>query len=324
MSSWMFPTNQSQVHFWCHGGVGERKVSTSKPLVMGHEASGIIDEVGPAVSKLKAGDRVSIEPGYPCRRCDACKRGQYNLCPDMKFAACPPDTHGTLTRLFKVPSDFCYVLPDTVGLEEAVLIEPLSVAVHAARVATVQYGDTIVIFGSGTIGLLSAAVVRTFGAKKVVAVDILENKLQFARKWNHSDIFKPALESSPESNANRLVKENDLGVGADVVVEASGSASSINIGVHALRPGGSFVQVGAVGANVDFPIQQVADKELHIHGSYRYGAGDFETALQMLLNNQIKVKDLISAILPFEEATEAWEMTRRGQGIKNLIRGPGL
>lgn len=312
-----------QVHFWRHGGVSE-KVSASKPLVMGHEASGIIDEVGSAVSDLKVGDRVAIEPGYPCRRCDTCKRGQYNLCPDMKFAACPPGDHGTLTRLFKLPGDFCYKLPDTVGLEEAVLIEPLSVAVHAAKVANVRHGDTVVIFGSGTIGLLSAAVARAFGAKKVVAVDILEKKLQFARKWNCSDTFKPDIEDSPESNAGRLVKDNGLGRGADVVVEASGAASSISIGVHALRPGGSFVQIGVIGANIEFPMQQVAERELHIHGCYRYGAGDFETALQMLSTNQIDVKRLVSAILPFDRATEAWEMTRRGQGIKNLIRGPGL
>lgn len=315
--------DRCQVHFWCHGGVGE-KVSASKPLVMGHEASGIVDHVGSGVSSLEAGDRVAIEPGYPCRRCNTCKRGQYNLCPGMKFAACPPDDHGTLTRLFKVPEDFCYKLPDNIGLEEGVMVEPLSVAVHAAKVGKIQHGDTVVILGSGTIGLLSAAVARTFGAKKVVAVDILEKKLQFARRWNGSNTFMPDPGSSPANNAHRLVKDNELGLGADVVVEASGAASSINVGVHTLRPGGSFVQVGVVGANVDFPIQQVAERELHILGSYRYGAGDFQTALEMLSTKQIIVKDLISSTVPFEEATVAWEMTKRGQGIKNLIRGAGL
>ncbi len=300
------------------------KVSSLKPLVMGHEASGVIEEVGSATSKLKVGDRVAIEPGYPCRRCDICKRGQYNLCRDMKFAACPPDDHGTLTRLFRVPEDFCYKLSDNVGLEEAVLIEPLSVAVHAAKAANIRQGDSVVIFGSGTIGLLSAAVAKAFGAKKVVAVDILDSKLQFARKWNHSDTFKPDIQASPKSNAERLLVDNELGLGADVVIEASGRASSINGGIYALRPGGNFVQVGMVGQNIDFPIQQVAERELHIHGCYRYGAGDFETALQMLSTKQIDVKDLISTILPFEQATQAWEMTKRGQGIKNLIRGPGL
>jgi D-xylulose reductase len=289
---------------------------------MGHEASGIIDQVGTAVSDLKVGDRVAVEPGYPCRRCGACKRGQYNLCPEMKFAACPPNDHGTLTRLFKSPADFCYKLPDSVGLEEAVLLEPLAVAVHAAKIANLRHGDTVVTLGSGTIGLLSAAVARAFGAKKVVAVDILENKLQFARKWNHSETFKPDIRQSPKSNADRLVKDNALGQGADVVVEASGAASCISIGVHALRPGGSFMQVGMIGANIDFPMQPVAEKELHIYGCFRYGAGDFEAALQMLSTNQVDVKDLVSNILPFDQATEAWEMTRSGQGIKNLIRGP--
>lgn len=312
-----------QVHFWCHGGVIE-KVSSAKPLVMGHEASGIIHDVGPAVSNLKAGDRVAIEPGYPCRRCDICKKGQYNLCRAMKFAANPPDDHGTLTRLFKVPEDFCYKLPDHLPLEEAVLIEPLSVAVHAAKAANIRHGDTVVIFGSGTVGLLSAAVARSFGAKKIVAVDILENKLEFARMWNRSETFKSDVKTPPESNAKKLLQDHELGLGADVVIEASGAASSINAGINSLRPGGSFVQVGMVGGKVDFPIQQVAEKELHVHGCYRYGAGDFQTALQMLSTNEINVKQLVSAILPFQEAKEAWERTKLGQGIKNIIQGPEL
>ncbi len=323
LSSTEHVTDRFQVHFWCHGGVGE-KVSASKPLVMGHEASGIIYQVGPGVSNLKVGDRVAIEPGYPCRRCNTCKRGQYNLCPDMKFAACPPGDHGTLTRLFKAPEDFCYKLPDTISLEEGVLVEPLAVAVHAAKVAEIQHGYTVVVLGSGTIGLLSAAVARAFGAKKVVAVDILERKLQFARRWHGSNTFMPDLKSSPEDNARQLVKDNELELGADIVVEASGAASSINIGLHALRPGGSFVQVGIVGAKVDLPIQMVAERELHIHGSYRYGAGDFQTALEMLSTKQIHVKDLINSTVPFEEATVAWNMTKRGEGIKNIIRGPDL
>ena len=290
---------------------------------MGHEASGIIDQVGAAISDLKVGDRVAIEPGYPCRRCETCKRGQYNLCLKMKFAACPPDDHGCLTRLFKVPADFCYRLSDSVSLEEGVLVEPLAVAAHAAKVANVRHGDTVVIFGSGTIGLLCAAVARAFGAKKVVAVDILEHKLQFAQKLNGSDTFRPDRDSSPEENARQLIKNNQLGLGADVVMEASGAPSSISTGVHVLRPGGCFAQVGVVGRKVEFPIQTVCEKELLVRGSHRYGPGDYQTALDMLTSRTIDFESLISAIVPFEKAIDAWEMTRKGQGIKNLIRGPG-
>ena len=291
---------------------------------MGHEASGIIDQAGDSVSALKAGDRVAIEPGYPCRRCHTCKRGKYNLCPDMKFAACPPDDHGTLRRLFKVPADFCYKLPDSVSLQEAVMIEPLAVAAHAAKVAHLQHGDTVVIFGSGTVGLLCAVVARALGAKRVITVDVLEHKLQFAQKLNHSETFRPDRDASPEENAAQLIKDKQLGLGADVVMEASGAASSISTGVDVLRPGGSFVQIGMVGKKVDFPIQTVCEKELRIQGSFRYGPGDFQTALEMLTLKIIDFKDLISTVVPFEKATEAWEMTMKGQGIKNLIRGPGI
>jgi D-xylulose reductase len=215
--------------------------------------------------------------------------------------------------------------PNRITLEEAVLIEPLSVSVHAARLANLRHGNTVLIFGSGTIGLLCAAVAKTFGAKKIVAVDILDTKLSFAREWNLSDIFKPNTGCSPEQNADRLLKEIELGLSADIILEASRAPSSINTGILTRKLGGSFVQVGGVGGNVDFPIQQVADRKLHIRGRYRYRypAGDFETAMDMLWAKQIGVKNWISAILPFEKAKTAWEMTKRGQGIKNSIRGPG-
>ena len=242
----------------------------------------------------------------------------------MQFAADPPWNHGTLTKLFKVPEDFCYKLPDQTSLEEGVLVEPLAVAVHAVKMAPVQCGDTVVILGSGTIGLLCAAVARGFGAAKVIVADILERKLEFAQQWNGLETFRPEPSQSPEKNAASLVEEHGLGIGADVILETSGAPSSVCLAVHGLRAGGSFVQVGMVGKAVEFPIQTVCDRELHVHGSFRYGPGDFKTALSLLASKKIDVSPLISSTLPFEKATEAWEKTKNGEGIKNLIRGPGF
>jgi D-xylulose reductase len=159
----------------------------------------------------------------------------------MKFAASPPDTDGMLATYFKIPADFCYKLPKGVSLDEGVLVEPLAVAVHAVRVVNVQPGQSVVVFGSGTIGVLSAAVAKSYGASKVVAVDLLDSKLDFAKRFNSSATFKPGITVSAEVNAARLISENELGLGADAAIEASGAESSINTAIHVLRPGGSYV-----------------------------------------------------------------------------------
>ena len=288
---------------------------------MGHEASGVVFAVGSAVTHLKPGDSVAIEPGYPCRCCDRCKEGLYNLCPGMKFAACPPDTPGCLTKYFKIPADFCYKLPPAVSLQEAVLAEPLAVAAHAVRMIGLKPGQNLVIFGAGTIGLLCGAVARMFGAKTIVSVDLLDHKLEFAKNLTNSKTFKPDLNVSPEANAARLLSVNDLGLGADAVIEATGAESSIVTAVHVLRPGGSCVQTGLGKNIINFPIVAMSEKELHMHGAFRYNEGDFKVALDVLEAGNLPLKSLISNVFDFEQATDAWEATKAGQGIKNMIRG---
>ena len=288
---------------------------------MGHEASGVIHAVGSSVTHLKPGDSVAIEPGRPCRSCNRCKEGLYNLCPSMKFAACPPDSPGCLTKYFKIPADFCYKLPSGISLQEGVLAEPLAVAAHAVRMIGVKPGQNVVIFGAGTIGLVCGAMARMFGAKKIVSVDLLDHKLEFAKDFCKSDTFKPDLNASPEANAARLIAEHDLGIGADAVIEATGAETSIVTAVHVLRPGGSCVQTGLGKATINFPILAMSEKELHMHGAFRYNEGDFKLALDILEAGTFPLKNLISNIFDFEQATDAWEATKEGQGIKNMIRG---
>lgn len=290
---------------------------------MGHESSGIIHRVGSAVTHLKEGDRVAIEPGFSCRRCEHCKDGTYNLCPKMRFAACPPDAHGTLTKYFKIPEDFCYKIPPTMGLDEAALVEPLSVAVHTARLACVKPGHSVVVFGSGTIGLLCAAVSKAFGATRVVVVDILEEKLKLAKKYiPDCGVFRPSLEQSPEENAEAIIRGHDLPGGVDAVLEASGAEASVRTGIHVLQPKGTIVLVGLGKPELSsFPIMAMSHKEVTVRGCFRYAAGDYQIALGLIETGKISVKDLITAVVPFEQATEAWEMTRKGIGMKNLIRG---
>lgn len=292
---------------------------------MGHEASGTIHAVGSAVTHLGPGDNVAIEPGRPCRACVRCKEGSYNLCPKMSFAACTvPKTHGCLSKYFKIPADFCYRLPPGVRLIEGVLAEPLAVAAHAVRTVKISYGTTLVVFGSGTIGLLCGAVARLFGAKKVILVDVQESKLEFARRFIHDvGTYLPVHTVSVEHHAATIIERFDLALGADAVIEATGAETCIQTAVHVLRPGGSYVQTGLGKPMVNFPIVAMSEKEIHMHGAFRYGPGDYQVAMDVLEARSIPVRDLVSNIFEFEHATEAWEATKQGRGIKNMIRGYG-
>ncbi|GLA07963.1 hypothetical protein AnigIFM60653_009483 [Aspergillus niger] len=316
----------SDVHFYHHGGI-HRPITPSNPITMGHESTGIIHAIGPAVSTLSPGDPVALEPGYACHRCNLCKSGRYNLCREMKFAAVPGICHGTLTRFFKLPADYCYRIPEgTLGLDEATLLEPLGVAVRSVREVGVKPGMKVVVFGAGTVGVLCMAVAREFGASRVVGVDLSERKLEFAesvvgkRFWGGG--FVP---SGDGEDGRRLVEgfcgSDDDEAGFDVVIEATGAEACINLGIEVVKVGGVFMQTGLGRKNVSFPIGTVVAKEVVVKGCFRYGPGDYKLGMQMAVEGRIPLKRFITKVVGFEDAVEAWETTARGEGIKTLIRG---
>lgn len=297
---------------------------------MGHEASGTIHAVGSAVTTLSPGDTVAIEPGYPCRHCERCKAGRYNLCPRMKFAADPGSgLHGTLARYFLLPADFCYLIPEGsgIGVREAVLIEPLAVAVHAVRLAGVKPGDSVVVFGAGTVGVFAAAVAREFGARVAVSVDLLEERVQFARRVVGEDlgrVYIPDKDLDAEGNAQRILQANGLDDdgGADVAIDASGAEPSVQTAIYALRMGGTYVQAGMGKRKIEFPISEMCEKEITARRCFRYGPGDFKLAIQLAGRLGAKLGEFVTAVFPFERATEAWELAKTGKGVKTVIEGP--
>ncbi|KAL4753357.1 putative D-xylulose reductase A [Aspergillus terricola var. indicus] len=309
----------SDVHYWDHGAIGQFVLK--EPMVLGHESSGIVTQIGSAVTSLKVGDQVAMEPGIPCRRCEPCKAGKYNLCEKMAFAATPP-YDGTLAKYYTLPEDFCYKLPKSVSLPEGALMEPLGVAVHIVRQANVTPGQTVVVFGAGPVGLLCCAVAKAFGATRIIAVDIQKPRLDFAKKFAATATFEPSKAPAIE-NANRMVEENDLGRGADVAIDASGVEPSVHTGIHVLRPGGTYVQGGMGRSEMNFPIMAACTRELNIKGSFRYGSGDYKLAVQLVASGQINVKELITGIVKFEDAERAFKDVKAGKGIKTLISGPG-
>jgi D-xylulose reductase len=310
----------SDVHYWTHGAIGNFVVKA--PMVLGHESSGIVAEVGDKVKSLKVGDRVAVEPGVPCRRCVRCLEGTYNLCEDMKFAATPPND-GTLAKYYTVPEDFAYKLPDSISLEEGAVVEPLSVGVHVTKQANVKPGDSVVVFGAGPVGLLCCAVAKAFGATKVICVDINEERLKFAQEYAASHLFR-SQRVSAEENARNMIAECDLGAGADVAIDATGAEPCIQTAVHALRVGGTFVQAGMGKDEITWPIAAMCSKELTVKGSFRYSGGDYKLAIQLIESGMVDVKPLITGSVAFDQAEIAFERVRKSEGIKTLIRGPDV
>lgn len=308
----------SDIHYYTHGSIGRFVVE--EPMVLGHESAGEVVDVGPAVKTLKVGDKVAMEPGVPSRYSDEYKSGHYNLCPHMAFAATPP-YHGTLTKYYVLPEDFCVKLPDNVSLEEGAMAEPLSVGVHVSRLAKVAPGDVVAVFGAGPIGLLVASCAMAFGVSKVVIIDIVDKKLEFAKKeLNIPFTFKPSKDDSYGQSAEKIWKL--IGEKPNIAVDASGAEASINTAIKVLKEGGMFVQAGMGKDNVSFPIADFCTKELKASGCFRYGYGDYKLAVEFIASGKVPVKKLITHRFKFTDAEEAFKTVMRGEAIKAIIDGP--
>lgn len=238
----------------------------------------------------------------------------------MHFAATPP-IHGTLCGFYSSPEDFCYKLPDHVSLQEGALIEPLAVAVHITKQAEIKPGQSVVVMGAGPVGLLCCAVAKAYGATTIVSVDIQPSRLEFAAKYAATHTWTPARISGEENAAN-LIKEIGLGAGADAVIDASGAEPSIQTSIHVVRRGGVYVQGGMGKPDITFPIMALCTKEITAKGSFRYGSGDYQLAVDLVASGKVDVKSLITGTVKFEEAEEAFKSVKAGKGIKVLIAGP--
>jgi L-iditol 2-dehydrogenase len=290
--------------------------------VLGHESAGIVEACGSDVKHLSVGDRVALEPGIGCNTCEICRSGRYNLCKSMRFAATPP-YDGTLSTYYVLPEECCFKLPPQVSLVEGALVEPLSIAVHCCRLAGDLQGKSVAVFGAGPIGLLCCAVAQAFGARKVVVIDIVESRLQFAKDFGVDSTYLMGPQS-PESNAESLLAQESFAAGADVVVDATGAEPCIQCGVAVLRRGGTFVQAGLGSPKIAFPIGQICDKEATLKGSFRYGPGDYKLAIQLLESDRVSVRNLVTHEFDFDQAGDAFNNVLQRTGIKSVIYGPGV
>lgn len=301
----------SDVHYYEYGRIGDYVVEN--PLVLGHESAGEVIEVGANVTTLEPGDRVALEPGVPCRRCTHCKSGNYHLCEEVRFMATPPHD-GAFTEYVSWPEDYAYELPETVSTTEGALCEPLSVGIHACRRGDVGTGDTVLVAGAGPIGLLAMEAARAAGATDIVVTDVVEEKLTFARERGADLAVNVA-----DDDVEELVEEYTDGVGADVVIEASGATPSIQSTLDVVRRGGTVVLVGlASEATVPFDVLDIIDNELDVLGSFRY-KNTYPAAIDLLADGVVDVEGIVGFESSLEDIDAAFQRAMDPDVVKGMV-----
>jgi len=287
----------SDVHYYQHGRIGPFIVK--EPMVLGHEASGIVIEVGENVKNLKIGDRVCMEPGIPDLNSKATMLGMYNLDPAVRFWATPP-IHGCLRETVVHPAMFTFKLPDNVSYAEGAMVEPLAVGMQAAKKAAIQPGDVAVVMGCGTIGMVTAMAALAGGCSKVIITDRIQPKLDLASR------FGAVVVNITKQDLKATVDRLTYGWGADIVFEASGSEAAILTAFEALRPGGCVVFIGLPVKPVPVDIVAAQAKEARIETIFRY-AHVYPRAINLMESGKIDVKPLITDRYKFEDSIKAFE-----------------
>lgn len=290
----------SDIHYYEFGNIGDFVVEP--PFVLGHEAGGIVVEVGSEVSGLKAGDTVAIEPGVPCGTCKYCREGRYNLCDDMKFLATPP-IQGVFQEYVAYPAEMVYKLPDGMDTLEGAMLEPLNCGLYAAAdLSNIKAGQTALVFGCGCIGLLLISSLKALGVTDIYAVDVIPERLKMAESLG----IKAAWNGKQVDAVEEIYCVTN-GRGADVVFEAAGNYTTTRQSVKAVGKGGTVVITGmAAEPEIPLDIIGLVCKEAEIHTQFRY-KNLYPTAIQMVSEGKIDVKKVISHQCKLEEVPQMFE-----------------
>ncbi len=293
----------SDIGYYRHGRIGDFVVRA--PMILGHEAAGVVMSIGSEVSALKVGDRVCMEPGIPDFSSRASLSGMYNLDPDLSFWATPP-IHGCLRESVIHPAAFTFRLPDTMSLEEGAMVEPLAIGMQAAMKAAIKPGDIAVVTGAGTIGIMCAIALMAGGCSTVIVTDVLDGKLKA------SGAFPGVVPVNvARDDLATVVAEHTGGWGADIVVEASGSAKVYENIFRLCCPGGRFVMVGMPEGTVPIDIVAMQAKEISVATIFRY-CNVYKRAIDLIAAGKIDIKRLIGRKFPFAQSIEAFEYVAAG------------
>ncbi len=286
----------SDLHYFESGRIGDFIVKP--PFVLGHEASGTVVSVGPGVTHLKEGDRVALEPGKTCGRCEFCRTGRYNLCPDVIFFATPP-VDGVFQEYIAHEADLCFKLPEEVSTMEGALIEPLAVGFHAAQQAGATVGQSAVVFGAGCIGLVTVLALKARGVSDICMVDIVKNRLKVAEKLGATPI------NAAEADVLAAAAEHTGGKGFDLAFETAGAEASTLNAVGVVKKGATIVLIGyGKTGYMNLPVSMMIDKELSIKTIFRY-RHVYPAAIAAVASHVINVKDIVTNEFAFDDLQNA-------------------
>ena len=285
------------------------------PLVMGHEAAGVVAQTGKNVTDFAAGDRVCFDSTVYCNQCPACRQGLLNRCVKRQvLGVSVPEfkRHGALAEFVAVPHWIVAKLPEGMSFVQAALLEPASIGMHAANRAPITNKDTVLVMGAGTIGLFVLQAAKLRGAKRTIACDINDFRLDLARQVGADECIQPH-----KTALTNAVREQTDGHGADVAIEAVGLAETFHQAISATKTGGTLVAVGNLTREMEFNLQELVSRELTFTGSYA-SAGEFRSCIDLIASAKIDVGPLVSEVRPLADGPDAFKRLIEAQ--ENLLK----
>src|SRR5260221_119371 len=280
------------------GSTGRRR----PPIIMRHEASGVIAGAGKSVSGWTPGDRVTFDSTIYCGECEYCRDGLINLCNRRRVLGVSCEEyrqHGAFAEFVAVPPRILYRLPEGLPFEHAALVEPFAIALHAVRRSPPALNDSVVVVGAGMIGLALVQALSGAGCGKLIAVDIADERLGTAAKFGATHTF-----NSSQENVVELIFGLTQAKGADIAFEAVGVSATVDLAIRSVRKGGAVTLVGNVTPKIEFPLQTVVTRELTISGSCA-SSGEYPACLDMMARGKLNAAPLLSAVAPLAEGA-AW------------------
>ena len=291
------------------------------PLVMGHEASGVVEAVGPGVKEYRSGDRVTFDSTVYCGKCTYCKRGEVNLCDNRQVIGVSCGDYrrnGAFAEYIVIPERILYRLPAKMSYPEAAMLEATSVALHAVKVSGVKKGDTALVVGAGMIGLLTMQALKANGVGRVLIADIDETRLTLGELLGADE----ALRGTGGEIAQAILERTN-GVGADSVFDAVGRAKTVQESIDSVRKGGTVTLIGNIEPEVRLPLQKVVSRQLRLQGTAA-SSGEYPEAIQLISTGRIHVRPLITAVAPLEDGPRWFERLHAQEpNLMKVVLAPG-
>lgn len=273
------------------------------PIVMGHEAAGVVAATGPGVSAFRIGDRVTFDSTVYCGECPYCLRGEMNLCDRRQVVGVSCGEYrrnGAFAEYVTVPQQIAHRLPAAMSFAEAAMLEPVSVALHAVKVSEIRGGETALVIGAGMIGLLTLQAARAAGCSRVLIADVDATRLRLAESLGATETLHL---SGPELAREVLSR---TGSGVDVALEAVGRDETIQTAIQSVRKGGTVTLIGNITPQVTLPLQVVVSRQLRLQGTAA-SSGEYPQAIDLISRGAIQVRPLITAVAPLEDGPRWFE-----------------